>query len=537
MPIQIHLPRRRWPCVAAAFFLAAGPLAAQTDNGSAPPADSAAAGNRTNTTTVPEERSPLLDAPVSRATYRLGPGDRVDVSVFGDFNHVYTLPVGPEGTVVIPGVGIAAVGGMNLEQAEGRVRQVVGRYYRNVDVHLSLSSVRSFKVFVVGDVRNPGVRVATAATRVSEVVAGSADPVPGLRRRNVTLRRASGEVVPVDLVRFAQLGDVSANPTLLEGDALLVPTVDERVDIFGAVHYPGGYEFRAGESLAELLAIANGNSGFRSLAADTVRVVRFEGNQARRVIVFTRDEATGERGRGFIMQPFDGVYVAKTSNFREQKSASIEGQVLHPGTYPIRDDTTTVRELVAMAGGFTPQASLVDATLRRSPVGERARDELANVPPELLTEEDRRIMQARNQGDPTRVVIDFQQLFADGGNAYDQTLRSGDLLTVPVRRVDVMVMGAVRDPGLVPFRPGNSAAAYVTAAGGLARRADVRNVVVLRSSSGTRVPLREVRAIEPGDAVVVPYRREVPPLTRLQYVQAIVTTVTGAILTAVAVFK
>jgi hypothetical protein len=196
-----------------------------------------------------------------------------------------------------------------------------------------------------------------------------------------------------------------------------------------------------------------------------------------------------------------------------------------------------VRELVAMAGGFTSDASLVDATLRRAPSGGPVRDELSNVPPELLTDEDRRIVQVRNTSDPTRVVVNFQELFAAGGNAFDQTLRSGDVLTVPPRRVDVAVLGAVREPGLVPHRPGAEPLSYVSAAGGLARRADRRNVVVLRASSGSRVPIWEVGRIEPGDAVIVPFRRESSPLTVLQYSQAIVATVTGAILAAVAVFR
>jgi protein involved in polysaccharide export with SLBB domain len=523
----------------AALLLSAAPLAAQTGTGvptQPPAARDSVAPSGSRQTSVDGEEGPLLDAPVGRS-YVLGAGDRVAVAIFGDFNHLYTLPVGPEGTVVIPSVGIATVGGLNLEQAEQRVRQVVARYYRNVDVHLSLSQVRSFKVYVVGDVERPGVRVATAATRVSEVVGGTARVVEGVRRRNVTLRRAGGETVPVDLIRFNQLGDVSANPTLREGDALVVPTIDERVEIFGRVQFPGGYEYRSGESLADLLFIANGAGGFPSGAADTLRVTRFEGNHVRRVIAFSREDAMGERGRAFILQPSDGIYVPTIGNFRVQRTAIITGQVARPGTYPIRQDTTTVRELVAMAGGFTSDASLVDASLRRAPNGGPARDELANVPPELLTDEDRRIIQVRNTADPTRVVVNFQELFAAGGNAFDQTLRSGDVLTVPPRRVDVAVLGAVREPGLVPHRPGAEPLSYVTAAGGLARRADRRNVVVLRASTGSRVPIWEVGRIEPGDAVIVPFRRESSPLTVLQYSQAIVATVTGAILAAVAVFK
>jgi protein involved in polysaccharide export with SLBB domain len=95
---------------------------------------------------------PLLDAPVSRRDYRLGPGDGVDVAVFGDFNQVYSLTVSPEGSLLVPSLGIARVLGLSLDEAEQQVRVLVGRYYRNADVRLALARVRTFKVFVLGDV-------------------------------------------------------------------------------------------------------------------------------------------------------------------------------------------------------------------------------------------------------------------------------------------------------------------------------------------------------------------------------------------------
>jgi protein involved in polysaccharide export with SLBB domain len=359
-----------------------------------------------------------------------------------------------------------------------------------------------------------------------------------VRRRNVTLRRASGEVVPVDLVRFEQTGDASANPVLREGDAVVVPTVDERVQIVGRVHYAGAYEFRRGESLAELLIIANAGGGFPAEAGDTVRLVRYLENGSRTVVAFSREEAIGARGRAFVLQPFDGVYVPSTANFRVMKTATVAGQVINPGTFPIRPDTTPLRELVAMAGGFTPEASLVGATLRRQPpTPGNARDEMANIPPELLTEEDRRILQVRNSSDATRVVVDLAALFAAGSDVLDLPVRNGDVLTVPSRRFDVSVLGAVRDPGLVPHRPGAGVGTYLAAAGGLAQRADRRHVVVLKAGTGARVSMFEVRELEPGDAVIVPFRKETTALGVLQIAQAVVGTIAGLVLTAVAVFR
>jgi len=477
--------------------------------------------------------APLLDAPVDRATYRLGPGDVVSVAIIGTVNRLQAIPVSPEGALPIPSVGIVHVLGLNLDEAQAQVAAAVRRYFRGIDVRLALSRVRTFKVFVVGDVRGAGMREASAATRVSEVV-GADTGRTRVRRRNVLLRRASGDTVQADLARFFQTGDMRANPTLLEGDALIVPVVDERVDVYGRVHFPGRYEYRRGESLADFLEVVNGGRGFPSNVADSLRVVRFVDAQQTETIQFTRADAVGERGRAFTLRPFDAVYVPALSNFKEQKVATIVGQVLHPGTYPIRPETTTVRELVLMAGGFTPLASLVEATLTRSTPFPQMRGELASVPTEQLSEEERRLLSVRSAGNPQQVVIDFQRLFTEGGDAGDQRLVSGDSLVVPARRNDVAVLGAVRLPGSVSYQPGVPVKQVIEQAGGYTRRAAKRQTTVVRARQGARVRADEVQNLEPGDVVIVPFKEERSWLALLQNTQVVVSSITTLILTAIA---
>lgn len=524
---MLNLPR----CPGAVFFFVFALLAFRVASAAAqesPPAavaapPSAAAGTST---------SLLLDAPVNRTEYIVGPGDRLVLSIFGNVDQLHELTVTPDGTVVIPSVGLARVLGLNLDQAQARVRDLVLRYYKDVQVNLTLAQARLFKVFVVGDVPEPGLRVASSATRVSEVVPGTG--ASGVVRRNVLIRRAAGgDTINVDLVRFRQTGDLSANPALREGDAVVVPTIDQTVQLYGRVYFPGSYEYRRGESLADLLSIANGSREFPSDAADTVRLTRFVDPTRREFHVFSRAEAMGERGRSFILQPSDAVYVSRIANFREQKVATILGQVLHPGTYPIRPDITTVRDLVALAGGFTPEASLVDATLRRSDVGgsDEATRQLERVPVELLSRDERRILQIRAAGDERNVVTDFEQIFAEGGDVFNQALESGDVLTVPERRDEIVILGAVTQPGIVDFTRGRGVDHYVALAGGYTRRADRGDVVVLKSKLGTRLGIREAGQLDPGDKIIVPFKEPLRLLERLQTTQAIIGTVSGFVLT------
>ncbi len=476
---------------------------------------------------------PLLDTPVDRASYALGAGDVVTVSLFGDLDRVLTTSVTPEGTILIPAIGVAPVLGMNLDQAEERVRELILRYYRNVSVDLTLSQVRSFKVFVVGHTPRPGVQQATAATRVSEIVPVTSDS--GTVHRNIVLRRSNGDTLLVDLARFLQAGDLSHNPPLREGDVLVIPVIDETIEISGRVAYPGTYEYRPDDTLAELLWIANGGGSFPSDAADTIRITRFLGAKERQFRTLSRAEVTGAVGQALRLEPFDGVYVPAVANYKEHHVATVLGEVSRPGTYPIRVDTTTVRDLVEMAGGFTREASLVDAVLRRTPVNTPMDSVrlLQNVPAEFLTRDERRIVQITSRADEGNVVLDFPKLFSEGDGTHNQTLQSGDLLYVPPRRDQIVVLGAVSHPGILAFTPGASIDDYVAQAGGYSRKADRDDVLVLKAKLGNRLSRSDVRILEPGDRIVVPFNEPRTFLERLQTVQGVVTTVSGLVLTIV----
>lgn len=479
------------------------------------------------------QSGPLLDQPISRSEYVLGPGDLLILSIFGFRSQTFSLSVSPEGSIVIPSVGVIEVGGLTIEQAEREAAIQVSRAYVDVRVSLTLAAVRSFKVFVVGDVPSPGVREANAVTRVSEIIPHTDSR--GVIHRNVTVRRASGETLPVDLAVFLQLGDLGQNPVLRDGDIITVPTIDETISISGTVAYPGTYAYREGETLAGLLRIANGGERFPSNAADTVRVMRFNRDPRGEVMAMAKGEALGTVGQHTSVEPFDAVFVPRLSNFREQTTATIEGEVLRPGRYPIRPGETTVRELVEMAGGFTSDASLLDAVLRREPVV-LPRDSLRlldNVPPELLSREEQRIRQVTQLADDRNVVVDFRRLFNGEDTAYDLPLVQGDHLYVPEHRNEITVLGAVIQPGILEYVPEQDIEYFIRLAGGYSERADRGDLVVVKARLGNQLRRNEVTELEPGDRIIVPFREPRTFLERVQTVEGVISTISGLVLTIV----
>src|SRR5690606_2602723 len=146
-------------------------------------------------------------------------------------------------------------------------------------------------------------------------------------------------------------------------------------------------------------------------------------------------------------EPFDAVFVPRRGNYMEQRTVTIQGEVQKPGRYPLRPNITTVRDLLEMASGVTPLASPKLTFLQRRRTGPRSgkSEPLATVPPELLSQAERRIMQVVSRSDEENVVLDI----SNSSPAHDLTLRHGDVLFVPQRRSEVVVLGAVRRPGMV----------------------------------------------------------------------------------------
>lgn len=477
----------------------------------------------------------LLEGPISRTEYPLGPGDVLTISLFGFRSEVVNVEVAPEGTIVVPEVGVVRVGGLNLEQAERATAAVVRRYYDDVEVNLTLSALRSFKVYVVGNVPNPGVREATVVTRISEIIRAISED--GVIHRNIVVRRANGSELRVDLARFQLTGNMGENPTLREGDIIHVPPVDRIVSVWGSVAFPGRYEFKPSESVAELLVLANGGGGFPADAADSVRLRRFTDDTTGVVSILGRGEAMGAPGQSLLLEPFDALFVPRVGNYRQSASAIIGGEVARPGTYPIEPNVTTVGELVAMAGGLTEEASLIDATLRREPaeVAGRGDSQLETIPPDMLSRDELRILQVTSRADAGNVVMDLEELLGSGVSASDIPLERGDQLFIPERRDEVVVLGAVMQPGIVTFRPGQEIDYYVAMAGGYTRRSDRDDVAILKGRQGVRLTRRDVMAVDRGDRIVVPFKEPVTFLERVQTVQGVASTISGLLLTIVAI--
>jgi len=451
--------------------------------------------------------SQALEGALDADAYRLGPGDEIAVTIWGERSFAHDLRVTPEGKVLIPLVGEIVLDQLTLPEATERIRSAILERFRNVDISVTLVNLRTFQVHVVGEVVEPGTYEARAIDRVSSVItrSGGLKPQAGLRR--IEVRQADTLRVCADLLRFARLGDLGANPLLRDGDVVHVPMVHERVWIYGDVQRPGIIELAPGDSLGGLIALAGGLSA--GAVTDSIELSSYEadGTKSRQTTILAADtNGFGLDGAAVELRGDDKIFVRRKPEWHEENVVTVAGEVMFPGSYVIEPGETKLTNVVDRAGGFTVDASLEEAELirTRGETADRDFERLSKLDPSEMRDDEYDYMRARSRLSTGRMTVDFVRLFRERDLHADVSLEPGDTIRVPEQRDYVKVLGRVVRPGNVLFRPGADADYYVQEAGGYTWNASKGKVRVIKTITGQWLRKGDADRLEPGDTVWVP---------------------------------
>ena len=205
--------------------------------------------------------------------YHVGPGDKIFISISGVREFIYNLSINQEGWIYIPQVGGVDLNNLTLAQARTKLEKSINRYYKNVNIFISLVDFRQIRVSLVGDVVKPSNFVLAANSRLMDLFYISAGLNETANIRNIKIISKEDSVNFYDLLSFLRFGNFDGNPLLRGGDVVLIDRFDKTVTITGLVKYPGIYEFIENESVYGLIQLAG---DFLSKAKkDTIEVVSF----------------------------------------------------------------------------------------------------------------------------------------------------------------------------------------------------------------------------------------------------------------------
>lgn len=403
--------------------------------------------------------APMLERAVDPESYVLGPYDELVVSLMGPEPRTYSLAVLPEGVVLVPEVGPVRADGLTIGEFRRALEAAMKTYFRNIELYCYLASPAAFRVFVTGEVENPGAVAVSGVERVADAIekAGSVKSFGSLRL--ITLERGA-ETIRIDLFRFVARGDLANNPFLRSGDRIHVPPLGSRATLSGQVKKPGVYEILEGETVADLIELGG---GFTSDAIeDSVLVSERAAGSAARPSSGTVPAAQ------FARRLKDGDEVAVFDRLKGLLTVRVEGATNRTGRFVLAPGDG-IAELVVRAGGFRDQADLSSAYVSRK-TGEIVK---ANLNEYLLPDPAKRF-----------------------------ALVDGDLLTIPELRRTVTVGGEVNEPGEFEYRGDLTVIQYIGLAGGPSKDGSVNRVVIYSPDGSSRPGHRDSR-LNRGDVVIV----------------------------------
>lgn len=455
----------------------------------------------------------VLEKSIDPAEYVLGAGDQLSIDIWGEINIHHALTVTPEGNLLIPRVGRVQVGGEYLAKAKDIIQKAILQSYKNVPVTITLLNLRKVKVMVAGAVKAPGIYAVYANTRVSEVINRARGFLDNSSLRNIVVTHPDGNTTVVDVFRFGRIGDRSRNPYVLGGDVIFVPARERNINIvgiYGAVKSGGEFEYSSQDSLLDLINLAHG----LTLDVDLLQgeLIRFNPDNLTTTnipIDLKALLAGNDPKKNLPLLPDDRVFIRTVPKFHKKDQVSVQGEVYYPGVYPIKEDETKLSEIVAKAGGFTPNASLAEADMVRSyNVVDPEFERLKNVLVADMTESEYEYFKLRSREKQGRVACDFEKLFLERRSEYDITLKSGDVINIPPKSMVINVSGSVINPGLVPYESGKDYRYYIERAGGFSWKARKSKVMIIKGQTGERMKPSGRRKIDPGDTILIPEKPE-----------------------------
>jgi protein involved in polysaccharide export with SLBB domain len=436
----------------------------------------------------------LTNVPVP-ANYVVGPGDEIDLKIWGAVDVAMRLPVDRNGQITVPKVGPITVAGTPASELDAHLKKQVSRVFNNFQLIATLGGLRSMQIFVVGQARNPGAYTVSSLSTLISALFESGGPAANGSMRAVQLVRGGKTVTTIDLYKFIHAGVTSEDARLLPGDVIVVPPAGPRVAVTGATDTPAIFELAsAEESISQLLSYSAGSQTLTTpYKALLERVNKQDAKTPREVQERTLDAA----GLQTTVRDGDLLILFKISS-QFANAVTLRGNVASPLRYSFKPGMR-VSDLVPEAAAlilpdyYSRKNSSVQFETGRSVSGERVVNDVKTQLTEINW--DYASIERLDPKAVKTILIPFNlgKAIKDKDPANNIELLPGDVVTIfgvddiPVplekRTQFVRLGGEVKIPGIYQLTPGETLPQLLQRAGGLSRDAYLYGTVFSREST------------------------------------------------------
>lgn len=438
--------------------------------------------------------SSLYNVPVP-STYVLGPGDEIDLKIWGAVDLSTRLEVDRDGQVMIPRVGPVSLIGIAANSLDSHLKKQISKVFTNFEVSATVGKLRSIQIFVLGQARNPGTHVVSSLSTLINAIFESGGPSATGSMRRVELIRSGRRVASIDLYQFIQTGDMGTDVRLLPGDVILIPPAGPRVALNGAIDNAAIFELAPGQDdLGSVLAHSGASLALVTPHKALVeRVDKQKVNGAREVKEIVLDEA----GLKTHLRDGDLVTFLKLSP-KFGNAVTLRGNVARALRYAFKpgmriSDLIPSTEALVASDYYEKKNILVQyekptqVTVNR--LGDEVRFDLPEVNWEYASIERLDNAEIRT----TLITFNLGRAVRDKDPEHDLKLKAGDIVTiysvrdfaVPAskRSIFVKVSGEVNAAGIYQISGSETLTDLIKRAGGLTANAYVFGTVLTRVST------------------------------------------------------
>ena len=394
---------------------------------------------------------------------------------------------------------------------------------RNGDVVTAEAILNRFtnKLEIRGAVYRPGIYQLSGKLNTIRELVHEAQGLTGdaFLNRAVLYRQRedlTSEVVQIDIRSI--MNGTSPNLALMKNDILYIPSIHDledrgNVTVHGEVAQPDSYPYADNMTLEDLIIQAGGLKE----AASTVRIdvsrriknprSTADNDTIGQMYTFSLKDGFVIDGQpGFILQPYDEVYVRRSPGYQAQQNVVIDGEILFGGNYAMTSREERLSDLVNKAGGPTSLAYLRGAKLTRvASAGEKKR--MGDVIRLMSRQLGEAMIDSLGIGveDTFTVGIDLEKALTNPKGSADLVLREGDVVFIPKNTNTVTINGAVMVPNTVSYMKGKNVDYYLNQAGGYSDNAKKnKKFIVYMNGQVTKVEGSGKKQIEPGCEIIVP---------------------------------
>ena len=394
---------------------------------------------------------------------------------------------------------------------------------RNGDVVTAEAILNRFtnKLEIRGAVYRPGIYQLSGKLNTIRELVNEAQGLTGdaFLNRAVLYRQRedlTSEVVQIDIKSI--MDGTSPNLALMKNDILYIPSIHDledrgNVTVHGEVAHPDSYPYADNMTLEDLIIQAGGLKE----AASTVRIdvsrriknprSTADNDTIGQMYTFSLKDGFVIDGQpGFILQPYDEVYVRRSPGYQAQQNVVIDGEILFGGNYAMTNREERLSDLVNKAGGPTSLAYLRGAKLTRvASAGEKKR--MGDVIRLMSRQLGEAMIDSLGIGveDTFTVGIDLEKALTNPKGSADLVLREGDVVFIPKNTNTVTINGAVMVPNTVSYMKGKDVDYYLNQAGGYSDNAKKsKKFIVYMNGQVTKVKGSGKKQIEPGCEIIVP---------------------------------